>query len=159
MNLYSVSYKVTRYTPRKILNFEKENKIMEKLTFNSIDKAFHGQLSLIIEIAKQRAEKRNFDHGYEWAKPYLQRFVGWYAYHSVKEFKTEEAYNVGIGKLADECWAGHDQGVAIRDYCEEHNISLWIRNVDELITPLEEESVKKRKEAYAKIIKLGLAKN
>ena len=134
---------------------------MEKLTFNSIDKAFHGQLSLIIEIAKQRAEKDCFDHGYEWAKSYLDRFVGWYACHSVKKFKTEEAYNVVLDKLADECWAGEAQGVAIRDYCKEHNISLWIRNGNELLRPPEPEveSEKRRKKAYAEIIRLGLAKN
>ena len=132
---------------------------MGKLTFNSIDKAFHGQLSLIIEIAKQRAEGRNFDHGYEWAKPYLASFVGWYACHSVKKFKTEEAYKIVMDKLADECWAGHDHGVAIRDYCKENNISLWIHKLGEPLSPLKEESEKKRDKAYAKIIKRGLAKN
>ena len=129
---------------------------MEKLTFDSIDKAFHGQLSLIIEIAKQRAEGRNFDHGYEWAKPYLARFVGWYACHSVKNFKSQEAYKIVMDKLADECWAGHDQGVAIRDYCKENDISLLVRKFGEPLPPLEEESKKKREKAYAKIIKRGL---
>ncbi len=79
--------------------------------------------------------------------------------HSVKKFKTEEAYNVLLEKLADECWAGHDQGIAIRDYCKENNVSLGIHKLGELLPPLEEESEKKRKKAYAKIIKRGLAKN
>lgn len=38
---------------------------MEKLTFNSIDKAFHGQLSLIIKIACEDVMRENFDRGYE----------------------------------------------------------------------------------------------
>ena len=144
---------------------------MEKLTFNSIDKAFHGQLSLIIKIACDDVMRENFDRGYERAKRLLSNFVGWYACHDVKELKTREAYKIVMDKLADECWVVVDEKEArlkARDakYAdlndEEKKIAIMkdcCRHLGDPEKPAERKKRLQDERAYSQIIKLGLAKN
>ena len=83
------------------------------LEFELIDFYYSGVLSMIIEDAKERAERFNFDEGYERAKTYLSFFVGWDTLIS-KDLQpalhTSKAYDVVLEKLANACWTGHNKG-------------------------------------------------
>ena len=129
---------------------------MKKLTFEQIDKRFHGQLSLIIQIAREEARQHNFDWGYERYKEHVSYYVGWDALHDIDELRTSEAYKIVCDKLADECWAGHDEKLE----AAEKKTDNWIVDAKTLVsrslTPEGQFKESKTEAAYSKIIKRGI---